>query len=74
MRTTLDIDEKLLGDIIQMTGEKTKSKAVSKALREYARRKSIEEIRALAGNIDIDDNWRALEDLELKEQEESLNW
>ena len=74
MRTTLDLDENLLREIILMTGEKTKSKAVSKVLEEYARRKSIEEIRALAGNIDIDDNWRALEDLELKEQEELLNW
>ena len=55
MRTTLDIDEKLVEDVIRFTGEKRKSKAVSKALEEYLRRRAIDELRAMAGKIQIDD-------------------
>ena len=68
MRTTLDIDEKLLGDVVKVTGEKSKSKAVNKALEEYVRSKKIDELRALAGKLDILDNWCELEELELEEQ------
>ena len=55
MRTTLDVDPKLLNDVLELTGEKTKSKAVSKALKQYLRNQSIAELRAMAGKIQIDD-------------------
>ena len=55
MRTTLDVDPKLLSDILELTGEKIKSKAVSKALKRYLRSKSITELRGMAGKIQIDD-------------------
>ena len=55
MRTTLDIDEELLAKVVQATGEKSKTKAVSSALEEYIRRKAINELRAMAGKIQIDD-------------------
>ena len=69
MRTTLDIDEELLGDVVKATGERTKSKAVSLALTEYIRALKTDQLRAMAGKIDIIDNWRELEELELKDQE-----
>ena len=34
MRTTLDLDPKLLEDVVRATGRKSKAKAVSKALEE----------------------------------------
>ena len=55
MRTTLDVDPKLLSDVLELTGETSKSKAVSKALKQYLRSKSIAELRAMAGKIEIDD-------------------
>ncbi len=55
MRTTLDVDPKLLRDVLELTGEKSKSKAVSKALKQYLRSKSIAELRAMAGKVAIDD-------------------
>ncbi len=55
MRTTLDIDEKLIADVLKATGEKSKSRAVNKVLEEYIRRQKIEEIIAMAGKIIIDD-------------------
>ncbi len=68
MRTTLDIDPKLLEDLVEVTGEKSKTKAVNRALEDYVRGKKIDELRAMAGKVDILDNWRELEELELEEQ------
>ena len=60
MRTTLDVDEKLLKAVLALTKEKSKGKAVNKALEEYVRKRRIEELRAMAGTIDLVDNWYAL--------------
>lgn len=55
MRTTLDIDRELLDKVVEATGERSKTKAVNKALQEYVRRTSINEIREMAGKYAIDD-------------------
>ena len=58
MRTTLDLDEKLLDNVVRMTGEKSKSKAVAKALEEYTRAELIADLRAARGKLDLDlDDW-----------------
>jgi len=69
MRTTLDIDNKLLEEVAKTTGERTLSKAVSRALDEFLRRRKIERLIELAGKIDLVDNWRELEEIELQEME-----
>ena len=73
MRTTLDVDPKLLDEVVETTGEHSKSAAVNKALTEYIRRRRIAELREIAGNIDMVDNLRELEALELKELEQ-MRW
>ena len=73
MRTTLDVDPKLLDEVIEASGEKSKSAAVNKALAEYIRRRRIAELRELAGKIDLVDNLKELEALELKELEQ-MQW
>ena len=55
MRTTLDIDSALLDSVVEATGERTKSKAVSAALREYIRRKHVQELIDSWGKIVVDD-------------------
>lgn len=67
MRTTLHVDPGLLKAVVASTREKNKGKAVSKALEEYGRRKRIEELRAMAGRIDLVDNLEELEELEIRE-------
>ena len=62
-RTRIDIDAKLLEQVLMATGEKTKSKAVHTALEKHVRDWAVEGIRAMAGKIDIEDNWRELEDM-----------
>ncbi len=67
MRTTIDLDRKLLDEVVALTKERSKGKAVSKALEDFIRRRKVEELRALSGKIDLIDNWRELEELELEE-------
>ncbi|MSQ13480.1 MAG: DUF2191 domain-containing protein [Dehalococcoidia bacterium] len=71
MRTTLDLDPKLLDDLVKVTGEKSKSKAVHKALEEYVRRKRTAELIAMAGCAKFVDNLKELEELELKESKKA---
>ena len=55
MRTTLDIDSKLLDEVVEATGEKSKSKAVNEALSDYIRHIKIADLRAMAGRARLDD-------------------
>ncbi len=55
MRTTLDIDERLLSAVVKATGEKSRSKAVQKVLEEYLRHRAIDELRGSAGSVGMDD-------------------
>lgn len=49
MRTTLDINGKLLEDAVELSGEKTKTAAVEVALREYVRLRRKEMLLNLRG-------------------------
>ncbi len=53
MRTTLDIDERLLREVVERTGEKNRSRATNKALQAYLRTEAVRELIGLAGQIDI---------------------
>ena len=54
MRTTFDIDPKILDQVVEATGENSKSKAVNKVLDEYIQGIKIDELRAMAGKIRVD--------------------
>ena len=66
MRTTLNIDNRLLENVVEATGEKTKSKAVNAALKDYIRRKHVQELIDSWGKIIVDD---FSEEAELAEKE-----
>ena len=76
MRITLDLDPNVLEAVLKLTCEKTKNKAVNKALEEYSRDRRIQELRAMLGTIDLVDNWRELRELDLKRQEKlkDMGW
>jgi Arc/MetJ family transcription regulator len=58
MRTTVEIDEKLLATAERMSGEKSPSKIVNKALEEYIRKWRAERLIASLGTRDLDlDDW-----------------
>lgn len=71
MRTTLNIDKNLLEDVLSATGEKDKGRAVNRALAEFIRLRRLDQLRALRGKIDIEDNLDELERAELEKMRRS---
>jgi len=67
MRTTLDLADDLMRELLRLTGASTKTAAVEAAITEYVRRRRIEKLMAIAGKIDFDLDWRALEAEEVRE-------
>ena len=53
MRTTLDIPEELINEARDLLGFKSKTDTVIVSLRELIRRKRIEELKRLSGNIHL---------------------
>jgi hypothetical protein len=56
MRTTVTLDESLLSELTQLSGEKTKTSAVAKAAQEYIRRKKLLKLASLLGDVQIDES------------------
>jgi len=72
MRTTVTLDEQLVSEVMKVTSAKTKTKAVTIALKELVKRKKIEKLRSLLGSIDIDEKEiRKLREMEIQEAENS---
>lgn len=71
MRATLNIPDDLLSEVQKITGEKSKTKAITTAMREFIRQKRIQELIELRGKIHIEDVTDELENLELNEMEEN---
>ena len=68
MRATLNIPDDLLSGVQKLTGEKSKTKAITIAMKEYVRQRRIKELLALRGKIQIDYDWKKEEELEMKAQ------
>ena len=69
MRTTMRLDDRLIKELMEVSGARTKTEAIHLAISEFIRRKKLEGLKALSGKIRIAGNWQELEELELKEQE-----
>jgi len=52
MRTTIDIENDLIHEVMKKAGVKTKKDAIVVALRDYLRYKKIEELKGLIGNYE----------------------
>ena len=65
MRTTIIIRDDLMETLLAGTKAKTKTKAVEIAIKDYIEKKSIEDLLALSGKIDIDPDWEKEEETEL---------
>ena len=71
MRATLNLPDELINEVMKITGEKTKTKALIKVLEEYIRQMKIKKLIELSGKIEIVDVTEELEDMELKETDEN---
>ena len=70
MRTTINLDDDLIKELIRVSGVKQKREAIHLAIAEFLRRKKIEGLLALEGKVHLDLDWRELEERELKAQAE----
>lgn len=70
MRTTLNIDSLLIKQLLEATHEKSKTRAITIAIKDYLRKKQIKKILSYQGSVDIQDNWQQLEKEELMEYED----
>jgi Arc/MetJ family transcription regulator len=53
MRTTLDLNESLLDEAMKITGEKTKTSLIHRALSDLVRREKTMKLLDFAGKVDI---------------------
>ena len=67
MRTTINVSDELINDLIKRTKSRTKTQAIVTAIREYLNRTAVEDLISLSGNIDIDPDWQKEEEAELDE-------
>lgn len=77
MRVTIQIEDSLLAELMRLTRAATKAQAVRDALKELIRLHRKEELLALRGQLDIEDNWRQLRESEettLSAQEQAELW
>ena len=65
MRTTLDLNEKLIRELMDVTSAKTKTDAIHQAASELIRRKKLDQHKSLSGKIRLDLDWKKLEQAEI---------
>jgi len=68
MRTTLDLSEDLIRELMDITDARTKTGAIEEAIREFIRMKNTEKLRNLSGKIQLADNRRELREIEIDER------
>ena len=67
MRTSLNIDDDMLFDVMKATGKDNRSEAIRIALAAFLKQQKKNKILALRGKVDIEDNWQQLRELEKTE-------
>jgi len=65
MRTTINVDDALLENVMLLTHAESRAEAIRIALQEYILLQRKQQVLALRGKLDIEDNWQALRDLEI---------
>jgi hypothetical protein len=67
MPTVVDLSEQELAEIKAFTKQPDAVAAVRIAMGEYLRLARRMQLKSLSGNVAMDDNWRSLEDSELRD-------
>ena len=57
MKTTLNIPRELLEEAVQLSGVRTKTEAVTLALKKLIRQQKIERLIEQAGSLEFSDDW-----------------
>lgn len=67
MRTTLDLPDGILEELLRVVRKKKKNEAVRIALEDFIRRKKMEKLLELSGKVEIEDTTEELERAEIDE-------
>jgi len=67
MRTTLNLKDDIIIEVTRLTGARNKSQAVNEVLEAFVREKRMQKLLDLKGKLHLDDNWKALREMELDE-------
>jgi len=67
MRTTLDLPDGILEELLRVVRKKKKNEAVRIALEDFIRRKKTEKLLELSGKVEIEDTTEKLERAEIDE-------
>jgi Arc/MetJ family transcription regulator len=67
MRTTVELDPDLLAEAMRLSNARTKKEAIERSLTEFVRQRYIEELKAMAGTLDLDLDLEGLERLRADE-------
>ncbi len=67
MRTTLNLDDFLINQLLEATHQKSKTKAITMAIKDYLEHKQLKKILTYQGNLAIENNWQKQEEEELAE-------
>lgn len=67
MRTTLNLKDDIIKQVIEFTGAKNKSQAVNEVLEAFVREKRTQNLLNLKGKLNLEENWRKLREMELDE-------
>jgi Arc/MetJ family transcription regulator len=54
MRTTVEIDPELLAEAMRLCDARTKKEVITASLAEFVRRRRIDELKDMAGMMDLD--------------------
>jgi Arc/MetJ family transcription regulator len=67
MRTTLTIDDAVMSQVLQTTGRSNPLDAIREALQSYLKQEKLKQVIAMRGQLDLQDNWRELRQLDTLE-------
>ena len=67
MRMTLTLDDDLAEQLMQLTGQQTPLIAIRHALKDYLVSVRKQKLLELRGQVQVEDNWRQLRQLDMKE-------
>ena len=67
MRTTINIKDEIIKQVVEYTGAKNMSQAVNEVLETFVREKRMQKLFELKGKLKLEDNWQKLREMEIDE-------
>ena len=67
MRTTINIKDEVIKQVVEYTGAKNMSQAVNEVLETFVREKRKQKLFELKGKLKLEDNWQKLREIEIDE-------